>query len=478
MLTLCIILFVSIAAIWFFHYEYPAVFGLYVPVRALPRFVFKILVSSSLVLGLLISDYSGVGASLSDYWGYTSVDCQSLIILIISSLIVLAALRFFSVSGAAVYAIIGAMEAYRITLGQDSSSQMLLSIIIAPVFAFVISAILRYTFKRTLDRSHIHLITLSYYMRWAVIAGVILTSFAIGLNWGGFLTAGSLLINPSAPVMLICAIVMGSLMLMFSPVIRDESDDSAGMFSSFSTYTVISVGYAVAIVLLLFSFDAVVELFGLHPAPLAVSTLVMAAIAGVEVVNRRHLVEKDQYAKETLAFIIAPLGSMLLSYVLLSISGKNDEMLVDFTVMAAAILVLLAIGFTAYVRRQRTINEAKDRLVYSQQQQIYENSRALNDMELKVVLSENQALHNAVEMKRQEVMNVALSIVEQKEYLDSLNSIVKRLSKSKDDKEKDELIAELSASLKQRLSYEREVDSQYFYAQAESIHEDFNAKLS
>ena len=182
MTTLCIILFVSIAAIWFFHYEYPAVFGLYVPVRALPRFVFKILVSSSLVLGLLISDYSGVGASLSDYWGYTSVDCQSLIILIISSLIVLAALRFFSVSGAAVYAIIGAMEAYRITLGQDSSSQMLLSIIIAPVFAFIISAILRYTFKRTLDRSHIHLITLSYYMRWAVIAGVILTSFAIELG--------------------------------------------------------------------------------------------------------------------------------------------------------------------------------------------------------------------------------------------------------------------------------------------------------
>ena len=266
--------------------------------------------------------------------------------------------------------------------------------------------------------------------------------------------------------------------MIFAPVISDESDESAGKFSTFSTFSVISVGFAVAIVLLFFSFDTAVGLFGLYPAPLAVSVLVMAAIAGTEVVNRRHLVESDQYAKETLAFIIAPLGSMLLSYVLLSVSGKNDEMLVDFTVMAAAILVLLAIGFTAYVRRQRTISEAKDRLVYSQQQQIYENSRALNDMELKVVLSENQALHNAVEMKRQEVMNVALSIVEQKEYLDSLNSIVRRLSKSKDDKEKDELIAELSASLKQRLSYEREVDSQYFYAQAESLHEDFNAKLS
>ena len=99
-------------------------------------------------------------------------------------------------------------------------------------------------------------------------------------------------------------------------------------------------------------------------------------------------------------------------------------------------------------------------------------------MELKVVLSENQALHNAVEMKKQEVMNVALSIVEQKEYLESLNTIVKKLAKTKDERERDKLISELSLSLRQRLSHDREVDSQYFYAQAESLHEDFNAKLA
>ena len=36
----------------------------------------------------------------------------------------------------------------------------------------------------------------------------------------------------------------------------------------------------------------------------------------------------------------------------------------------------------------------------------------------------------------------------------------------------------MSSALKQRLSYDRDVDSQYFYAQAESLHEDFNARLS
>jgi DNA-binding NarL/FixJ family response regulator len=68
--------------------------------------------------------------------------------------------------------------------------------------------------------------------------------------------------------------------------------------------------------------------------------------------------------------------------------------------------------------------------------------------------------------------------VEQREFLESMDEIVSRLVKSDDPKEKDKLIADLSSALKQRLSYDRDVDSQYFYAQAESLHEDFNAKLS
>jgi DNA-binding CsgD family transcriptional regulator len=99
-------------------------------------------------------------------------------------------------------------------------------------------------------------------------------------------------------------------------------------------------------------------------------------------------------------------------------------------------------------------------------------------MELKVILSENKALHDAVEMKRQEVMNVALSIVEQKEFLESLNEKVKFLAQTDDVKEKDRLTEELGMAIRQRLSYDRDVDSQYFYSQAESLHEDFNAKLS
>lgn len=215
------------------------------------------------------------------------------------------------------------------------------------------------------------------------------------------------------------------------------------------------------------------------PVPLSVSALVVAAVGGAEVAQRSRMIDNCVYVREAVAMAVTPLAAFVLSYALLSIIGDGaEDAMVGFVVMAAALLVLLALAFTAYARRQRVSREAMDRVVYAQRQQIYEHSRALSDMELKVVLSENQALHNAVEMKRQEVMNVALSIVEQREFLESLRETVKKLEKAEDDKERDRLIAELSSSIKQRLSYESDVDSQYFYAQAESLHEDFNAKLS
>ena len=169
----------------------------------------------------------------------------------------------------------------------------------------------------------------------------------------------------------------------------------------------------------------------------------------------------------------------MLSYLFLYLIGRGaEDAMVGFVVMAAAMLVLVSLAFAGYAKVQSRQKDAMDSILYAQRQQIYEHSRALSDMELKVVLSENQALHNAVEQKRQEVMNVALSIVEQREFLESLNEMVKEITKEDDSKRKDSMIAELASSIKQRLSYDRDVDSQYFYAQAESLHEDFNAKLS
>ena len=442
---------------------------------------FRWVVVIGLLATLFLSASGPVATSIYDHVGYKSIDPRSSMVVIMTAFIALLTLKLFSVKGSFVYAFLGSLAAYWIMRGGSPVIDwgFLVSFVAAPLMAFVLAAVLRLILRHVFKSVHIHMITLSYYMRLAVVLSIFLTVLAVGLNWGGFLCGIGAMVHESRVVMLTSLAVVGAISLIMLNINRDLNADGSGIFADFSIYAVVSVGLSVAMTLLFFSFDRTAALVYMAPVPLSVSALVMAAVAGAELSQRSRMVDNCVYVKELIAMTVTPLAAFVLSYALLSIIGDGaEDAMVGFVVMAAALLVLLALAFTAYARRQRVSREAMDRVVYAQRQQIYEHSRALSDMELKVVLSENQALHNAVEMKRQEVMNVALSIVEQREFLESLSETVKKLEKAEDDKERDRLIAELSSSIKQRLSYEGDVDSQYFYAQAESLHEDFNAKLS
>ena len=476
-----LILFLSTASLWFFTSEYATVFGVYRPTCAIGEKNFRLVVIIGFTLAIWLCCDGPVASAVYEHVGYTSMDSRSSLIVMMGTFIALLTLKLFSVKGSLIYAFLGALSAYWMMRGGSHvvDWSFLLSFAAAPLMAFVLSAALRYALRAIFKRVKVHMITLSYYMRHAVILSILLTILAVGLNWGGFLCGIGAMIRESSVVLPTAIAVVGVIALIFLSQGKEGNAGGPGIFEDFSIYSVVSVGLSVALTLLFFSFDQTASLLSLSPAPLSVSALVMAAVAGSEVAQRSRLVENAEYIKETAAMIVTPLLAFGLAYMLLYIIGEGSEdAMVGYVVMTAAVLALLALAFTAYARRQRVSREAMDRVVYAQRQQIYEHSRALSDMELKVVLSENQALHNAVEMKRQEVMNVALSIVEQREFLESLSETVKKLEKAEDDKERDRMIAELSTAIKQRLSYESDVDSQYFYAQAESLHEDFNAKLS
>lgn len=403
--------------------------------------------------------------------------------MLLTSFITLLSLSFFGVRGSVCYALLGALSASALSVSPEFAFDWnhILSFLAAPLVAFLLSLMIRLLFKVVFSRLSIHLITLAYYMRGVIVISVIFTALALGVNWGGFvLSLGGALEGETESTAILAALSATALAAVAMTMKkRNVSDEPSGIFADFSIYTVLSVGLSVMVTIFFFSFDVSTSLLGLSPVPLAGSTLVMAAIAGSELAQKSPLISRDEYVNETIGFVAAPSGSFILTRIVISlIDADGQNQLDDFAVMTMAVVVLIALAFAGYVRRQRLQREATDKLVYTQQQQIYEHSRALNDMELKVVISENQALHNAVEMKRQEVMNVALSIVEQRDYLESLNRIVARLAKTDDAGEKERLISELESSLKQRISYDRDVDSQYFYAQAESLHEDFNAKLS
>ena len=480
---LCLILLVFAVALWFFFVEYDSIFGVYYPTFAIRYRYFLPIVLAIILASMFLFRSCGVADAVRLFIHTTEIECKFTLVMLMTSFITLLSLRIFSVRGSVCYALLGALTACKLSVQNPLLLDwtLFVSILAAPLMAFVLSLTIRLIFKAVFSRLKVHLITLSYYMRGVIVISIVFTALALGVNWGGFvLSLGGALEGETESAAMFAALAATALAALIMALKKhDGLDEPSGIFADFSLYAVLSVGLSVVMTLLFFSFDLSASLLGLSPAPLAVSTLVMASIAGAALAQKSPLVGRDEYTNETIGLVVAPLGSFLLTRIVISlIDADVHNQLDDFAVMAVAIVVLIALVFVGYVRRQQLQRAATDKLVYTQQQQIYEHSRALNDMELKVVISENQALHNAVEMKKQEVINVALSIVEQREYLESLNQIVAKLTKTDDPDEKDNLISELKSSLNQRLSYDRDVDSQYFYAQAESLHEDFNAKLS
>ena len=475
----CLILFMSAVSLWFFTNEQDTLFGVYSPTCAIRTRNLHRVVLLFFLPALFISAKGSVAASAFTHVGPVSMDCSSVLIALMSSFIILLTLKFFSIKASVVYAFVGALAAWSLVDGQGLERGFMMSFIGAPVMAFILSAGLRALLRGIFSRTHIHMITLSHYMRLIVIICIILTAAAVGFNWGGFVTGVGRMIAGEETVTVSAVVIAVVFMVVSRFASQSGNEDYSALFAEFSIYSVVSVGLSVAVTLLFFSFDATTRIIYMSPIPLSVSALVMASVAGAETAQRSRMVSDEYYMKEGIAMVAAPAGAFLLTFMMLKIKGvAAEDAMVSFVILASAVLVLVFLAFAGYARGQRDQREATDRILYAQRQQIYEHSRALSDMELKVVLSENQALHNAVEQKRQEVMNVALSIVEQKEFLESLDDMVNRLAKSDDPNEKDRLVAELSSALKQRLSYDSDVDSQYFYAQAESLHEDFNAKLS
>lgn len=465
--------------LWFLASEPVTFFGMYIPTCALRDRDFKGMFVVCLLLGMLCGSGGSLHRLLYNNIGIYTLDSIEVLVILISSSIVLLALKFFSAKGSVIYAVLGALYASHLAEGHAHLAdwRFAVALLAAPLMAFALSALIRLLLRLVISKANAHLITLSYYMRYAVIISVVLSTIAIGLNWGGLMSAMADMVK--ADSLIPAVVVTGAALLIYIWKGWDGLHESSTLFADFPVYAVVSVGVSVAVTMLFFSMEITASFIGLCPVPLSASVLVMASVAGAQFAQRTPLVEGTEYRMPFMTMFAVPAGTFVLAYLMFRLIGSTpqDEM-VKFTVLTVSVIVMLSLLFISYLRSLQNRSKATDRLVYAQQRQIYERSRALSDMELKVILSENKALHDAVEMKRQEVMNVALSIVEQKEFLESLNDKVKFLAQTDDVKEKDRLTEELGMAIRQRLSYDRDVDSQYFYSQAESLHEDFNAKLS
>ena len=318
------------------------------------------------------------------------------------------------------------------------------------------------------------MLKLSEYMRYGLIITVIVLSAGIGANYGAFLAGiAAKVVAAGLPVVAVtAAILMLPLLILWKRAVT-LSDIVAEKCEEWNTRTILAIIVSMSVIYVLSATFRGISSFPIPPVP-----LVFAGIGGVELARRRQLIGNDRLVKSMSGAFLAPVIAFLISYVLLSITGITSGGFEDFSVILLALALVIVIMSARYVNTQVEKKREMERILFTQQNEIYENSRALNELEVKTVLNENRLLHDTLELKRKEAMNIALSICEQKEYLETLKDIADRMPAARTEAERDALIAELQASIRQRLSFEQEIDSFYFYAQAEAAHKDFALRLA
>lgn len=475
MINIFTIIFTALILWWLIAKELPMLFGVLVPTSALRRRRFEWLFVVVMVAALALPATAKLGVGLVA--NYPMEASRTLLLVGLSALLTLLALDHLQMLPSLPVAILAAMEAHRVFVLDAPMFDMslMMSWIVAPAVAMLLSALLSALYRLTLGRSHIHLIRLSVVMRYVVIAGIALAAFAVGLNNGSLLIAlGSYVATNQVVVVAVPAVMFVAAMALFSRSVGRLTDLSAERYVDLSTQTVVSVVFAVAITLLVFSTN-LVGAVGLAPSPLGISTLLYGAFVGCSAVCRDADTIAAQW-RPLVGVVLTPMVAILCYWLLSLLAGgpaTGEEM--NVTISVCVLMLVLVALFGRYVRKQQQLRDSSKRLILSQQQQLYENQKALNALEMKTILAENSSLHSTLELKRKEIVNVALSISEQKEFLEMLAEKVHRAAKSSGE-EKDRLIAELEKDLSQRTSFSGEIDE--FYTQAEVLHKDFSVKLT
>ena len=467
--TLLIILALTVS-FWFVLKEYPVTFGIIVPTCVLRRRVFKTLVVSSIAAGAVLASLSAEPASMSS----SPLICS---MAAVSTIITILAAELMGVPSSAAAAMHGSIAAVMLSSDESLSASYLLVLIAAVILTAALSGIFYLILRGIIRRSSLHMLKLSEYMRYAVIITVAVLAAGIGANYGTFLSgiAGGVISGAMSSVpasFSMAAILVLPLIILWRRAVI-LSDITAEKCQEWNTRTILAIIVSMSVVYILSATIRGISSFPIPPVP-----LVFSGIAGVELARRRQLVGNARIVKSVGGALLAPLIAFLISYTLLSITGVTSGDFEDFSVILLALALVIVIMSARYVNTQVEKKREMERLLFTQQNEIYENSRALNELEVKTVLNENRLLHDTLELKRKEAMNIALSICEQKEYLETLKDIADRMPAARTEAERDALIAELQASIRQRLSFEQEIDSFYFYAQAEAAHKDFALRLA
>lgn len=425
------------------------------------------------VPGIMLLLFVGVG--LSRPVSPQLVPGRDYAVVIFAATLAVVAVRIFIKDASIVFSLAGAIAGTRMLQSGSSAIKwsVPLSWLAAVIFTILIAIILCKVISAISSRSDCHLLTKMNRMGLAMTIAASTLMLAIGFNLGGLV--------PSVSTLEFQLLVFAAVAIAICLLVKGEAGANSHRLMErcfdVNAEAALAMTLAAALVTLIFSFDLRIGNIQLKATPLAPGLLMLAGLAGCELAQNKEVNWMPLASKIGTDALLTPLLAMILACLISGMIHPNLFSLVNAQVgLLIMLLALVSGGLTVmsflYLRASKT----SGRTLREMDDELNENRRAINEMEIKTMQAENENLHNLLDLKRKELVSVAMNLSEQKEFMDGLYEKVKQAQAEMEPEKKDELLHELRTDLNLRRNFSNEIDS--FYAQVETLHKDFTARMT
>lgn len=483
-----IVFIVLLIGVWLSVREMPVILGPALSSGVIRSVYIPVVLLLSILPALFLTD----GIALNIRTSFPIQDPFTILIITLSASVAMWAFSLFTKWSSFLYALAGSLLAYSVhsdtvDIASTYMWQSVISWLAAPILCGAFAVALFYGVRFLTDNSRVHLITLNRILRVLYVLSLALVIFSFSINNGSMIVAFTgpvsnlIRINVSGfvlggEVLVWVIFVILSLSLYFKPVKERAASLSMKIFD-INTETSVVIMFAVSSVLLLFSSDTVCSFIGLSATPVSPVHLSLSAIIGIGWIHKNVGIDKMEVTKSSISIIALPAFSFLIANMMLRIININDSARsfdVTTFAIAAVLFLLLAVIIYFYISRNRSSEKEKLKRA-EDRNQFNEMQKAIVDMEIKVIQNENANLHKRLEIKRKDLINNALWIGQQRDFLEDLYSDIHELRTLDDITNIKEGIFSIEKKIMDKKAFSHEMNE--LYSQVEVLHKDYSVIL-
>lgn len=324
-------------------------------------------------------------------------------------------------------------SSFAIDLGISSAAALLVALLSVPFHVIE---------SKVLDKKDRHLLE-TLHLKWtcSVIALVIV---AVASVWN-LRTISSLVLKLASAWPVLLALMVG--------VLFQASADS-------STRRVLrspSLSYLVAVAVVL----------GVSPIALSPALMLFAGMIAIEVMDN----ERVGAVRSTLELLCSLALLPALAFLTTMLAFQLDTF---WVVLIPVVLMAFLYAFLRYANLRRDSSRTGS-LMRVQAEEMDENRRKLYELEVGIIQKERDDLVNLLDLRRNEVTDIAEKLTEQREFMQELYNIATEAEVSPDIARKDALLHEILSRIDLRLNFSDERDD--LNSKVEELHKDFSVRL-